>query len=203
MFFAGMDLGQRQDYTAIAVVERRDLVRAFLTPQFDSIAVRHVERLALGTPYPAVVARMREIMQSDALRGDCSLTVDATGVGVPVVEMLRAGRLGCEICAVTMTGGEREHGHGGGFSVPKRDLIAGVQVLLEKGELRIARDLRGARMLLRELMDVQARTKSNGGTRVGADGHGEHDDLVIALALACWKAKRTRALFGAGRLPGI
>ena len=204
MFFAGMDLGQRQDYTAIAVVERRDAARAYLAPQFDSIAVRHVERLALGTPYPAVVARMRAIVQSDALRGDCSLTVDATGVGVPVVEMLRAGRLGCEICAVTMTGGEREHSIGSAWvSVPKRDLIAGVQVLLERGELRIARDLRGARMLLRELMDVQARAKGNGGTRVGADGHGEHDDLVIALALACWKAKRTRALFGAVRLPGI
>jgi hypothetical protein len=25
---------------------------------------------------------------------------------------------------------------------------------------------------------------------VGADGYGEHDDLVIALALACWRARR-------------
>jgi hypothetical protein len=26
--------------------------------------------------------------------------------------------------------------------------------------------------------------------RVGAEGCGEHDDLVIALALACWRTKR-------------
>jgi hypothetical protein len=38
---------------------------------------------------------------------------------------------------------------------------------------------------------------------VGAAGHGEHDDLASTLALACWTAKRTRELFGAGRLPGI
>ena len=29
-----------------------------------------------------------------------------------------------------------------------------------------------------------------GRVRIGADGCGEHDDLVIALALACWRAKR-------------
>jgi hypothetical protein len=203
MFYVGMDLGQRRDYTAIAVVERRDLTLAYREPKFHSVAVRHVERLALGTPYAAVVARVREIVQSDALRGDCSLTVDATGVGNPVVEMLRAARIGCEICAVTITGGQQPHSHSGGWSVPKQDLFAYIQVLLEKGELRIARDLRGARMLLRELMDVQERLKSNGVTRVGADGYGEHDDLVIALALACWKAKRTRELFGPGRLPGF
>jgi hypothetical protein len=104
---------------------------------------------------------------------------------------------------VTITGGQQPHARGGGWSVPKQDLIAYIQVLLEKGELRIARDLRGARMLLRELMDVQEKLKSSGATRVGADGSGEHDDLVIALALACWKAKGTRELFGAGRLPGI
>ena len=203
MFYVGMDLGQSQDYTAIAVVERREVMLAYRTPMFHSVAVRHVERLALGTPYAGVVARVRAIVQSDALKGDCSLTVDATGVGNPVVEMLRAARLGCEICAVTITGGQQPHSHTGGWNVPKQDLIAYIQVLLEKGELRIAKDLRGARMLLRELMDVQARLKSNGGTRVGADGHGEHDDLVIALALACWKAKRSRELFGPGRLPGI
>jgi hypothetical protein len=27
-------------------------------------------------------------------------------------------------------------------------------------------------------------------TRIGADGYGEHDDLVIALSLACWRARR-------------
>ena len=203
MFCVGMDLGQRQDYTAIAVVERRDAMRAYQPTSLHSIALRHVERLALGTPYAAVVQRVRAIVQSHELRGDCSLTVDATGLGAPVMEMLREARLGCEICAVTITGGARENSTGAGISVPKRDLIAEVQTRLERGELRIARDLRGARMLLRELMDVQARAKSNGGMRVGADGSGEHDDLVIALALACWKAKRRRDLFGPARLTGI
>jgi hypothetical protein len=36
--------------------------------------------------------------------------------------------------------------------------------------------------------------------RIGADGYGEHDDLVIALALAVWRAKRRENGFGSQRL---
>ena len=81
MFCAGLDLGQRRDYTAIVVVERRDQRQGFSPPVFHSVAVRHVERLPLGTPYPQVVERVRTIVRSNSMPGGCSLTVDATGVG--------------------------------------------------------------------------------------------------------------------------
>ena len=43
---------------------------------------------------------------------------------------------------------------------------------------------------------------ASGGRRVrmGADGPGEHDDLVMAVALACWRAKRKENSFGTRRL---
>ena len=180
-FYIGVDLGQKQDHTAIAVVERTEF-----------LLVRHVERVALGTPYPLVVAHLREMVGRPELRRQCALVVDGTGLGGPVVEMLRGAGLGCEITAVTITGGEREHRSGGQqVSVPKRDLMAGVQVGLDNGDLRIARRLKELGPLVRELADV--RTTSGPGTgrvRIGADGCGEHDDLVIALALACWRARR-------------
>ncbi len=200
MFYAGLDLGQRQDFTAIAVVERRDSYAGTRVGAFHSIAVRHVERMPLGTPYPAVVERVREIVNHYLLGGRCPLAVDATGVGAPVVEMLRSARLGQNICAVTITGGGRAHSAGSGWNVPKQDLMSGLRVLLERGELRIARDLRGARMLMRELMDMQARERGDGRMRFGAEGAGEHDDLVIALALACWKARQVNSLDGQVRI---
>jgi hypothetical protein len=202
MFYVGLDLGQRQDYTAIAVVERRELYAGYRNASLHSMAVRHVERLALGTPYVSVVARVREIVQSDSLAGRCTLAVDSTGVGNPVVEQLRGARLGCNIYPVTITGGERESSQSAGWNVPKQDLIVGLRLLLERGELKIAKDLQGLRMLMRELMDMQAREKSTGGLRIGADKYGQHDDLVIALALACWKAKKHEDRFIKGRLPG-
>jgi hypothetical protein len=188
IYYVGLDLGQKRDHAAIAVVESGDYFE-----------VRHLERMPLGTPYPAVVARVREMEQDEKLRGCCALAVDGTGVGAPVVDLLRGAGLGCELAAVTITGGERESLNGNVWSVPKRDLIAGVQLLLEQGELRIARGLREAGSLVRELLDVRMTMAGGGRMRLGAEGCGEHDDLVIALALAVWRGKRKVGTIGYGR----
>ena len=203
MLYAGLDLGQRHDHSAIAVVERNDLYRAYETPAFHSLTVRHVERAPLGTPYPRVVARVKAVVRSGLSEGGCVLAVDATGVGAPVVDMLRAAAIGCEIAAVSITGGDRARYLRGVWNVPKKDLMGGLQVLLERGELKIARELGQARSLLKELADVKAAVSGAGRIRMGAEGGGEHDDLVVALALACWRARRKQVGFGTQRLPGI
>jgi hypothetical protein len=110
MFFVGLDLGQKQDFSAVAVVERAEREKAWLSPEFRCMRVRYLERLPLGTPYVKVVSRVGEIMQHPALAGPLRqqgrLVVDATGVGAPVVEMLRAIRPACLVTAVTITSGE-------------------------------------------------------------------------------------------------
>ncbi len=103
-------------------------------------------------------------------------------LGPPVVEMLRGAGLGCEITAVTITGGERERRGGGPWaSVPKRDLLAGVQVALGNGKIPdCGRRLKELGSLVRELVDVRMIVELwSGKVRIGADGYGEHDDLVI------------------------
>ena len=89
-------------------------------------------------------------------------------------------------------------------TVPKRDLMAELQVLMEHGQLKIG-NLTESERLVRELTDVKMSFAGGGRLRMGADGYGEHDDLVIALALACWRAKRRLRPNGEGtrRLPGI
>jgi hypothetical protein len=104
-FYVGLDLGQSQDPAAIAVVERLEPRRGGSC----GILVRHLERAVLGTPYPRIVARVGAIVNHKELRGRCALAVDGTGVGAPVVDMLRGAGLGCELSAVTITGGERAH----------------------------------------------------------------------------------------------
>jgi len=189
MFYLGIDLGKTRDHTAVAIVERGHTEKP--------LQVRYAERVPLGTPYPDVVERVRRMV------GHESCEVDATGVGAPVVDMLRSGRLGCDVIAVNITSGEKEGRSGNVWNVPKRDLMAGVQVLLEKRELKIARGLEVAGPLVRELTDVRMTAGSGGRMRMGADGSGQYDDLVIALALACWRAKRVQNGFGTQRLPGI
>ena len=96
MYYVGLDLGQKRDFSAIVAVDR----------QGTGLVVRYAERMPLGTPYPRVVERVREIVRSSQLLGNCTLSVDATGVGAPVVDMLSAARLGCELNAITITGGD-------------------------------------------------------------------------------------------------
>src|ERR1700726_1418229 len=112
-YFVGLDLGQSQDHSALAVVERADLILDEIDHvTYDRLKerryrVRFLERVALGTPYPNVVERVREVVRAKPLLGRCTLVVDATGVGAPVVDLLERAQLGCGIEAVILTGGER------------------------------------------------------------------------------------------------
>ena len=64
MYYVGLDLGQKRDYSAVIAIERVDHRRAFQGTEFEKLNVRYIERLPLGTPYPVVVERMREIVGS-------------------------------------------------------------------------------------------------------------------------------------------
>src|SRR5271157_1182928 len=109
-YFIGLDLGRTRDFTAIAVVERAALKR-----EFDAVAwahrkevqfhLRHLERVPIGTPYPEVVRRVVDITRSPQLTGPVHLAVDNTGVGVAVVDMLRAAQPKAALLPVTITAG--------------------------------------------------------------------------------------------------
>jgi hypothetical protein len=211
MFYVGLDLGQRQDYSALAVVERRERgTRVAHLPWMErredgegTLVVRHLERMKLGTPYTQVVRRVVEVMRHGALGGPRRLVVDATGVGMPVVDMLRASRPGCEIAAVLITGGQGERFDGKVWHVPKLDLLARLQGLLEQKRLRISRRMRESGTLVRELTDMRSTRRASGRLRVGADGSGEHDDLALAVALAVWMGRKGKVGEQRRRLPGI
>jgi len=200
MFFVGLDLGQKRDFSALAVVERVEARLAWMGPA-PPLGVRYLERMELGTPYPDVVDRVCEILQDPKMLGQSHLVVDATGVGAPVLDLLRRARVRANITAVTITGGDRAHSSGDQWHVPKRELLTGLESLLECGELRIAGKLREAARLVKEFESMQVEARVNGRWKMG--GEGEHDDLVLALSLACWRAKRPMNGFGTQRLPGI
>src|ERR1700733_5654697 len=111
----GLDLGQRRDPSAIAVVERMDLARAYSGTAFHSLRVRHLERVPLGTPYPGVVARGRESTRNIAIMaGRCALAVDGTGVGA-------GGRYAARGAAwLRYLSG---HDHGWGSAASERDCV--------------------------------------------------------------------------------
>jgi hypothetical protein len=193
--FVGVDLGQAKDFTAVAILERAELVRGwdpvtYACRKHVELRLRYLERLPLGTPYPRVAERVVKVTRSAEMAGRCSLVVDATGVGRPVVDLLKRERPGCTLMPVNITGGASESKNGGYYGVPKRDLVTGVQVLLQSGGLQIASGIPHGAALAAEMADMRAKVTAAGNTQFGAWREGAHDDLVLAVALACWGARK-------------
>ena len=203
MFYVGLDLGKRLDFSALAVVEKAEPEPGIPGSRFDHVnwmyrqpkglLVRHLERIHLGTPYTQVVTRIGKVIEGLRPHGRCDLVVDATGVGMPVVDMLREAKLDCNLVPVLIISGAEQHRTNSVWYVPKVDLLAGLQSALERRILRIARKIPESALLVEELMNVRVKVRSSGAMRVGADAFGQHDDLVLAVALAVWRAKRTGA----------
>lgn len=208
-YLLGLDLGQAQDYTAITVLEREerntgkrvpDVVAQvnasapggdYTKPVYENhYLAGHLERLPIGTPYPAQVARVKAL--HDRLKAETGtaplLVADATGVGAPVIDMLRAAEL--EPVAVTITGGDAVSRDGRNYRVPKRDLVSTVSVLLQSKRLKIVPTLKEAQTLTSELLAFKVSISLKGhdsyGNDVGPWRENPHDDMVLAVALAAW-----------------
>jgi hypothetical protein len=195
-FFIGVDLGQMRDPSTIAVVERAELRGAwdgayFAYRKVAELRLRGLERIPLGTPYPEVVDRVVEVAAMRELGGRAHLIVDGTGVGTAVVDFLKKKRPPGRMKRVWVTSGDRQSYSDEYYNVPKRDLIVGLQVLFQNRDLRIAKNLPLGNTLVEELANVEVKVTPSGREQMAAWRHGLHDDLVFAVALACWGAKES------------
>ena len=75
--------------------------------------------------------------------------------------------------------------------MPKRDLVGVTQLLLQQQWLRIAPALPESATLTKELQDYRVKISATGHDSYDAR-EGAHDDLVLAVALACWVSEHGR-----------
>ena len=142
-----------------------------------------LERVPLGTSYVGVVNHVGRLLHR--LPVGAELAIDFTGVGRPVFDMFAA--TGLAPVGILITGGTSETYDGGIVGVPKLSLISRLQALLHEGRLKIHRDLAEAPTLVRELADFRVQYSAAGSLTFGARV-GKHDDIVLALAIATWRA---------------
>ena len=191
-----LDIGQAADPSAVVVLERRadpkpftgegieaDLMQRLKPPEYY---VRHLERLKLQMAYPAQVNYVASMMQREPLKSSgAKLVLDGTGVGRAIADMFRA----LNPATVIITGGmaeRRDFESGSGFyHVAKIQLVSRLQALLNNQTLHISQKLPEAVTLVNELGNFRANISDSGVATFGARS-GQHDDLVLALALACW-----------------
>lgn len=228
----GADIGQQVDPTAIAVCE--------LQPDAGGtiFLVRHLERRPLGEPYPTISARIPDVCVNVVRRlrqpryadgtGDepagwllsdgwdfritVFLTLDGTGVGRPIFELVTGALAGAGLADLhadvppemaIFTFGHKNTWANGERRVGKGFLVSRLQSLLQTGRVRLPRTSE-SHALADELQHYEIKVNPDGDAKFGAFRTGKHDDLVTAVGLATLEDREPRApsmVFGpAGRL---
>jgi hypothetical protein len=185
-FIIGVDPGQAIDPTAIAIV------RVVLSER-PIFQVGHLERMPLHTPYPGIAWRVRSLLGHPLLRDRSEVVLDETGVGRAVRDLFFDQGIFPVCVAITAGIDETEIEQDRYYHVPKLSLISRVQSLLHDGRLQIQKDLPDTPALVAELQDFRATVTDSGRWTFGARS-GAHDDLVLALALCCWRGHNSDLL---------
>jgi hypothetical protein len=186
-----VDIGQRADSTAIIVTEEQHRDGS------DHYVTRLIERLTLGTKYPVVADRIVQVVRNLEARsqarewidGDFPIEcwLDATGVGLPVLDLIR--EQGVSAKAAIFTGSDKLVEHPDDVvSVGKSWMVGRLQVLLQAGRLHLPISAEAA-VLIRELQEYQIDVNERAHASFNAPS-GKHDDLVIALGLSVGAGKR-------------
>lgn len=198
-YYCGLDLGQKRDYTAFTIVEELPPVAV---PRY---ALRYIERFR-DQPYPAIVRHInRRFRAAELFAANTILAVDATGVGQGVVDYFRELEGSRDLAVqrmlpICITAGAAITAKAGVINVPKKDLVAAVQRVLFQGRLVVAPSLPHASTLRGELENFEVATDEDSG-RASYNGRvGEHDDLVLSLAMALWTASKISGVMPETRL---
>lgn len=197
-YLCGLDLGQSGDYTALSILRRSMALMAdgrpkrslagYLLYKFECV---HLQRFPLGTSYPVIVNETKALVERPELHGTPKLAIDATGVGRAVVDLFLNERMNATLLPITITAGDNPRSDRWNYSnaighwVPKNELVSSIRANLESGRLLIARRLKEAETLKKELMEFKVKiTKAANETFNAREG--AHDDLVLATAMPVW-----------------
>lgn len=208
-YYFGLDLGKNVDFTCLSLLERSG------PPGGHAYDVVSILR-ASGTMYPQQVEATKKVLADPRLRpqrqyGDGAdvklewapppaIAIDATGVGVPVVDMFLTAGLAARAVPITIVGGDaaaRDTWTGSGsvlaYRVSKGRLISTVQMLLQSQRLRISPELDLAPVLQKELFAFTTKITLSANETYGSNNRERtHDDIVLSIALAAWLAENDR-----------
>jgi hypothetical protein len=210
MYVIGLDLGKLHDFTAVAVIKVHEQ-----PPEKPMLHLGHLERYPLGTLYSDQADKVAALYQTfqDATQVPAviprhtqpgvppELIVDATGVGEGVIELL--SQRGLRYRAVQITAGMRSSAVAGRYRVPKRELVGRLVGPFESGRLKIAAGMPLAEELKKELFNFDAKINpTTAHVSFEAWRESDHDDLVLAAALAAWWVERRRLVGVAAKPTG-
>jgi hypothetical protein len=72
---------------------------------------------------------------------------------------------------------------------------------MQQDGLQIAAGMNEGATLVKEMAEMRVKISGSGSEQFGAWRSGEHDDLVLAVAMACWGVRRVTPMVKKRRAP--
>lgn len=206
----GLDLGRMSDYSAVVGVRRTLRLTAGGFPERDhrkqavyGFEIPQAKRYRKGTPYPEVIAHIRDVILPQPWIGPRpKLVIHAGGVGGGIVDMILDAALPVEPIALTITGGTAVTRHVWPRSrvrhwhVAKTELVSVTQRVFQGGRVTIypmkpdkdAGEDHGA-TLKAELKGFTVK-QTRAANEVYTAREGEHDDVLLAASMPIFLGHR-------------
>jgi hypothetical protein len=199
-----IDIGQAADFTALGGLkrlpvptgkEKETYVRGgpeMAREYDDTFQLGYAHRFPLHTPYPEIIHELAQVCHR--IPGSFQVVADATGVGRPVVDMMRDAGLPVVGVIITAGAGAAVHDKETGYwKVPKRELVTRGQTYLQTGRLKISSKLKLADVIVKEMLAFKMKiSSSTGNVSFEAWRDAAHDDLVLMLCMGVWWGHVTR-----------
>lgn len=194
-YLVGVDLAQSCDFTATVVAEvgGGGRERRYLVRHLDRVRDRSYDRVVAGLKALVDVLRAERRPGARPEAPAVTVVLDGTGIGRAVYDLVRAAGLDATLVPVTITGGSRAAYDAPYWRVPKVDLVEAVAVVMQQGRLRISPELPLTPVLAEELGRFRKRFTPSGNETFASWREDEHDDLVLAAAVAVWWGERQAA----------
>jgi len=154
-----VDLGQKRDYTVIAVVEKKD----------GQITLRHIKRFPLGTEYNTTLGYLKLVQEKfQTVHG---FYIDQTGVGEVFVENAhKHGLHNVQGIILTMP--------------MKQEVMTSIKQMMLEKRLHLPRDHELENEMNGQIAEITSTGKTKFHHRTGT-----HDDRLWALGLAAYGAR--------------
>jgi hypothetical protein len=192
-YFVGVDLGQRMDYTAVAVLEQHydERGRSFYETGW-------LKRFPLMTRYSSIAKQLKKLdtkLRLRAAKQEKSLMltylVDAGGVGNAAVELCEVELPNADIYRCFITGGlhatvdsrERE------IRIPKFQLVSTLVALFDSERIHFPKDAKYIEAMVEELESYEVHVSESGNEQYAARSS-RHDDLICAVSLPAWYSQQ-------------
>lgn len=182
-----LDLGQTFDFAALASLKAAEEEKAEQG--------RKKERLYLcdalyqwktETAYNKIIDDLGQLYERPEMI-DTELAVDYGGPGRPVIDEIRKQKIRCKLVPITITSGNQvTDGRGGARNVPKRVLATTLQLVYNSGRITTSNRLKWAKKLDEQLRTFTQKIRTQGVDSYEALREVDHDDLVLAVAMAVW-----------------